>query len=185
MVGTGVAAKLGLLFKGGEPLELTGQVNRVLFDKTGTLTQGKPSIDVAGTTLFTDPMGTGERKQKQTTISENSNNSNEVSGSDCETEVKVWTLIAAVEKDSEHLLGRCIVDHAVNTLGISLPQCNDFASEPGLGVQGNVNGHHVIIGNERWMDQHEVSLGVRATQLMAESQERGTLLTVIRAIRFI
>eukprot|EP01083_Nonionella_stella_P024735 68201_1 len=40
MVATGKAAELGVLFKGGEPLEIVGKTNCILFDKTGTLTQG-------------------------------------------------------------------------------------------------------------------------------------------------
>ena len=36
MVATGKAAELGILFKGGEPLEIAGQTNCIIFDKTGT-----------------------------------------------------------------------------------------------------------------------------------------------------
>jgi len=44
MVATGKAAELGMLFKGGEPLEMAGRTNCIVFDKTGTLTQGKMQI---------------------------------------------------------------------------------------------------------------------------------------------
>lgn len=45
MVGTGVAAKAGILIKDAEALELTHSITTLLFDKTGTLTQGKPSLN--------------------------------------------------------------------------------------------------------------------------------------------
>jgi len=54
MVATGLAARLGILIKGGDVLQGSTNVSAVLFDKTGTLTLGKPGvtseahIDVAG-----------------------------------------------------------------------------------------------------------------------------------------
>lgn len=44
MVGTGKAAENGILFKGGEHIERTHQVNTVVLDKTGTITNGKPVV---------------------------------------------------------------------------------------------------------------------------------------------
>jgi Cu+-exporting ATPase len=44
MAGSGRAAELGILFKGGEHLENTHRVNTVVLDKTGTVTKGKPEL---------------------------------------------------------------------------------------------------------------------------------------------
>lgn len=44
MVGTGRAAKAGILIKDAEALELTHRINLIAFDKTGTLTEGKPVL---------------------------------------------------------------------------------------------------------------------------------------------
>lgn len=44
MVGTGVAAKAGILIKDAEALEVAHSVTTIAFDKTGTLTEGKPSV---------------------------------------------------------------------------------------------------------------------------------------------
>ncbi|QTM98417.1 heavy metal translocating P-type ATPase [Sediminibacillus dalangtanensis] len=44
MVGTGKAAESGILFKGGEHLEGTHQLQAIVLDKTGTITKGKPEV---------------------------------------------------------------------------------------------------------------------------------------------
>ncbi len=44
MVATGRGAEMGILIKGGEPLERLGGASTVVFDKTGTLTKGQPEV---------------------------------------------------------------------------------------------------------------------------------------------
>ena len=59
MVGSGLGARHGVLFKTAASLEVTGQVDTVVLDKTGTITAGTPEITdilpaegVAGTELL-------------------------------------------------------------------------------------------------------------------------------------
>lgn len=44
MAGSGRAAEVGILFKGGEHLESTHKINTIILDKTGTITKGKPEL---------------------------------------------------------------------------------------------------------------------------------------------
>ncbi|WP_102345112.1 heavy metal translocating P-type ATPase [Bacillus sp. Marseille-P3661] len=44
MAGSGRAAELGILFKGGEHLEGTHKIDAIILDKTGTVTKGKPEL---------------------------------------------------------------------------------------------------------------------------------------------
>lgn len=44
MVGSGVGAKNGILFKNAESLEQSGRINIVALDKTGTITKGEPKV---------------------------------------------------------------------------------------------------------------------------------------------
>ncbi|MDQ2883387.1 MAG: heavy metal translocating P-type ATPase [Actinomycetota bacterium] len=59
-------------------------------------------------------------------------------------------LVAAVEADSEHPLGAAIVAGA-RSRGISLAPVSGFESATGKGVQAEVDGHAVVIGNARML----------------------------------
>jgi len=44
MVGTGKAAKRGILIKDAQALEISNKITHIIFDKTGTLTKGQPKV---------------------------------------------------------------------------------------------------------------------------------------------
>jgi Cu+-exporting ATPase len=44
MVGSGRGAEMGILLRGGEPLERAYRLTAMVFDKTGTLTAGRPQV---------------------------------------------------------------------------------------------------------------------------------------------
>ncbi|MEK4403387.1 heavy metal translocating P-type ATPase [Sporosarcina sp. FSL K6-6792] len=55
MAGSGRAAEMGLLFKGGEHLENTRSIDTVVLDKTGTVTKGQPALtDITVAAGFTE-----------------------------------------------------------------------------------------------------------------------------------
>ena len=57
MVGTGVGARRGILFKNARALESSGRISAVAFDKTGTITEGSPEVtDIIGFSLSDDEL---------------------------------------------------------------------------------------------------------------------------------
>lgn len=84
MVGTGLAAKNGILIKTSKALEIAHSINMIVFDKTGTLTIGKPRL--------TDIVSTSNKKN----------------------ESKILEIAASLESSSEHPLAQTIVNHAKN-----------------------------------------------------------------------
>ena len=56
MAGTGRGAEAGILFRGGESLEMAHRVSVVVFDKTGTLTAGRPEVVAIDAANGVDPL---------------------------------------------------------------------------------------------------------------------------------
>src|SRR5919112_4693697 len=82
MMGSGKGAENGILFKGGEYLEVAKKVRTVVFDKTGTLTNGRPEV--------TDIIALSSEFGEQ----------------------ELLRLAAIAEAGSEHPLGRAVIKKA-------------------------------------------------------------------------
>ena len=88
-------------------------------------------------------------------------------------EAEVLRLAGALEHASEHPVARAVAEGALEKLG-SLPTPEDFANVPGLGVQGVVDGHAVLVGRERLLSDWamEVPEELRLLKDTAESAGR-------------
>ncbi|GAA3036259.1 heavy metal translocating P-type ATPase [Streptomyces olivoverticillatus] len=67
---------------------------------------------------------------------------------DGEDPAEVLRLAGALEHASEHPIAQAVASGAADKVG-ALPTPEDFANIPGLGVQGVVDGHAVIVGREK------------------------------------
>ena len=75
------------------------------------------------------------------------------------SENDVLTLVAALERGSEHPLAEAIVEGA-REQGLSLFEATNFEAITGKGVRGQVDGHDVALGNPAMMDEINVDHSV-------------------------
>jgi len=129
MVGTGLGAKRGVLFKNATALETSARITTVVMDKTGTLTKGEPEV--------TDVIAEGI------------------------PEDEMLSLVAAVERESEHPLARAIDQYAA-AKGAKTLKVSDFRNVPGNGASARIDGRRVLVGNRRLMTAEKVDLGALA-----------------------
>ncbi|MEO5338046.1 MAG: heavy metal translocating P-type ATPase [Magnetospirillum sp. WYHS-4] len=132
MVGTGAAARGGILIKDAEALEQAHRLDTVVFDKTGTLTEGRPRV-LEIVALDGDADG-------------------------------LLRLAAAAQQGSEHLLGRAVLERAA---GVALPTVTAFRGLPGLGLEAEVMGRSLVVGNRRLMAERVFDMSA-----LAERAER-------------
>ena len=161
MVGTGRGAQLGILIKGPEVLESTRRVDTIVLDKTGTVTTGAMTV-------------------------------HEVVAAEGESADDVRRLAAALESASEHPVGRAIAASVESSTGQARvsrdemggigaeiqperPQLavEDFANREGLGVQGIVDGHTVVVGRPRLLEEWSQHLPPSLVDAVTAAQAQG------------
>ncbi|RSN78048.1 heavy metal translocating P-type ATPase [Streptomyces sp. WAC 05379] len=87
-------------------------------------------------------------------------------------EAEVLRLAGALEHASEHPIARAVADGALEKIG-SLPTPEDFANVPGLGVQGIVDGHAVLVGRERLLAEWAMELPEALRQAKSDAEAAG------------
>ncbi|MFE6922701.1 heavy metal translocating P-type ATPase [Nocardia sp. NPDC057663] len=85
---------------------------------------------------------------------------------------RVLELAGALEDSSEHPIAQAIAKGARDEVG-TLPQVEGFANVEGLGVQGVVDGHAVIVGRARLLADWSQALPEALETAMAEAESAG------------
>jgi Cu+-exporting ATPase len=73
------------------------------------------------------------------------------------SESELLSIVASVERKSEHSLAAAIVRGA-EARGLDIPPASDFRALPGQGVEAKVAGRFVLIGNSRLMAEEPIDL---------------------------
>ncbi|WP_217178311.1 cation-translocating P-type ATPase [Streptomyces sp. AC495_CC817] len=93
-------------------------------------------------------------------------------------EAEVLRLAGALEHASEHPAARAVAEGALARHG-SLPTPEDFANVPGLGVQGVVDGHAVLVGRSRLLAEWAMELPADLRQAKEQAAAAGSTAVVV------
>ncbi|MGV9778997.1 heavy metal translocating P-type ATPase [Streptosporangium sp. NPDC003464] len=96
----------------------------------------------------------------------------EVHLADGEDRAEVLRLAGALEHASERPIAQAIARGAADQVG-ELPAPEDFANVEGLGVQGIVDGHAVLVGRPRLLAEWSQHLPAELERKLAEAQAAG------------
>ena len=92
-------------------------------------------------------------------------------------EKRMFTLAAALERNSEHPLAEAVVNRA-KTDGIELPAVKGFSAVPGHGVEGTVLGKRVAFGNRKLMARDGIGIAAFEEQIARLEDEGKTVMLV-------
>ena len=150
MMGAGKGAENGILFKGGEYLEIAKKVKTIVFDKTGTLTKGKPSV--------TDVIDLSDG-----IIGEN----------------ELLRLASIAESGSEHPLGQAVVNKAKEKGIVVVSNPDSFEAVSGHGLRATYADHVVLIGNRKLMDDNHIPVTESIDNTLKQLEIQGKTATLV------
>jgi heavy metal translocating P-type ATPase len=150
----GAASRRGILVSDSRVLETIAKVDLVVFDKTGTITEGdfalvdyviQSELAFAENHLPANVL----RFPKQTPFSADEKIAGEIFNT------TILPMLAALERYSEHPLGRAVVKRA-ETEDVERLNGSAIQIHKGQGITGEVSGKRVFIGNRKLAEQETI-----------------------------
>lgn len=94
------------------------------------------------------------------------------------SDTELLRLAGALEHASEHPIARAVATGATDRTG-TLPTPEDFANIPGLGVQGIVEGHAVLVGRTKLLAEWEIHLPEELETRKQEAETQGRTVVAV------
>ncbi|MFF2962317.1 heavy metal translocating P-type ATPase [Streptomyces sp. NPDC057963] len=88
-------------------------------------------------------------------------------------ENQLLRLAGALEHSSEHPIAQAVAAGAAERTGTALPTPEDFTNVAGLGVQGVVEGHAVLVGREQLLTDAGIAVPEALSGAVADAAARG------------
>ncbi|MDP8907123.1 MAG: heavy metal translocating P-type ATPase [Thermoproteota archaeon] len=143
MMGAGKGAENGILYKGGEHIEMANKVNTIVFDKTGTLTVGKPSV----TDIVLLKKDIDEKELLQ--------------------------LAATAESGSEHPLAQAVINRAKQGNISTTANPDSFEAFSGHGLKAICSNHEIMIGNRKMMEDNRIPITEIVDEKLSVFEQEG------------
>ncbi|GAB6935998.1 heavy metal translocating P-type ATPase [Calditerricola yamamurae] len=143
--------------------------------ETGILIKGAEHLENAHriTTVILDKTGTITKGEPEVT---------DVVAAGAYAEDELLRLAASAERGSEHPLGEAVVK-AAREKGLALAEPSRFRAIPGHGIEAEVDGRAVLIGNAKLMGARNVDIAaLRAAQEALEAQGKTAMLVAVDGV---
>ncbi len=155
-VGSGLAARSGLLFRGGDAIETAARLHAVLFDKTGTLTLGRPLVAAVETAGGSGPSGAAADR--------------------------LIRIGASLEQQTRHPLAHALLQEAQRR-ELALLEVSASTTLAGAGVEGWVDGEEgrCRVGRPDWLRQLGLPLAAGLESRLAALESEGATVLAVAA----
>jgi Cu2+-exporting ATPase len=157
-VGSALAARSGVLFRGGDAMEMAARLGAVVFDKTGTLTIGRPLVTAL------EPFPAADQPDGRADVE------------------ALWMLqlAASLEQQSRHPLAHALLQEAQQR-GLTLLAVEESRTLPGQGMEGRLTGLEdpLLVGRLPWLLEQGLAVPADAETTLASAPfARATLIGV-------
>ena len=100
------------------------------------------------------------------------------------SEAEFFGIVGSIEKQSEHPLGKAVVDYATDK-GVAFAEPTEFTTVPGKGVVATVDGSVYAVGNKALMSEQGVASAEYADKVDEYSRKAMTCLVVAKDGKFV
>jgi len=169
VVGMGIGAAKGILFKNSETLEKANKLKSIALDKTGTITTGKPKVNeiVVSQQFKNEITKENYRWLSEVKAMTSGNNLQDI----------ILQIAASIENNSEHPLAKAVVEEA-NIRKIKLIKLENFKALPGNGVTGCIGKNDVLIGSFKLMQDSKIDISELESLYLELEKKANTVLWV-------
>ncbi|MEK6979005.1 MAG: copper-translocating P-type ATPase [Candidatus Micrarchaeota archaeon] len=150
MVGTGLGAEHGVLFKTAKALQGTGKINMIVLDKTGTITKGEPEV--------TDIITLAEMKQ-------------------IDILKTAASVEKGSEHPLAEAIIRAAKQEKIKPE--SLEKATGFTAIPGYGVRAKLGRDTIYIGNRKLMEKQKIAIDQQTEDELQRLENEGKTAVIV------